>query len=79
VQESEFMANFVPIDEALSQSKYTSAHIRYLIRHNLVDGKKVSVIWFVDLESLIEYEKRMDEAGKSKFRPKTLDQIGEKI
>jgi hypothetical protein len=36
-------------------------------------GKKFGPIWTVDLESLKEYESRMDEIGTSKHRPKSLD------
>lgn len=67
------MAELIPIEEAAQHSKYTAIHIRYLIRKGLIAGKKVSVLWFVDLASLLDYEKKMDKMGKSKFRPKSLD------
>lgn len=67
------MGTLVLIRQALEHSKYTPDHIRYLIRHKLVVGQKVGAIWLVDLESLQAYERQMDEAGLTKFRPKTLD------
>lgn len=67
------MAQFILIKEAAEQSKYTADHIRYLIRHQLVIGKKLGPIWLVDLTSLQAYEQRMDEAGPAKHRPKSLD------
>lgn len=67
------MGTLVLIRQALEHSKYTPDHIRYLIRHKLVVGQKVGAIWLVDLESLQEYERQMEEAGLTKFRPKTLD------
>jgi hypothetical protein len=67
------VGNLVLIRQALEHSNYTPDHIRYLIRHNLVTGQKIGAIWLVDLESLQEYERQMDEAGQAKFRPKTLD------
>lgn len=67
------MANLVLIQEALAYSKYTPDHIRYLLIHNHIQGKKVGGVWLVDLESLQAYEQKMKEAGTSKFRPKSLD------
>lgn len=67
------MADYIPISEALKHTKYSHMHVRYLIKHKLIAGKKFGNIWSVDLDSLLEYEKQMDEAGKSKHRPKSLD------
>ena len=69
------MAQFILIKEAAEQSKYTADHIRYLIRHKLVVGKKLGPIWLVDPESLHDYEQRMDKAGPSKHRPKSLEPL----
>jgi hypothetical protein len=68
------MENFLPVEDAAKQSTYSAGHIRYLIRHNLVQGKKISVLWLVDVDSLKEYESKMTAAGTAKFRPKSLDQ-----
>ncbi len=67
------MANLVLVKEATEHSDYTPDHIRYLLSQGLVQGKKVGWIWLVDLDSLIEYEQKMKEAGTAKFRPKSLD------
>jgi hypothetical protein len=67
------MADFIPIRDALAHTKYSADHIRYLIKHKSVLGKKFGPIWTVDIESLKEYEQRMDEVGKAKHRPKSLD------
>ena len=71
------MPNFVMVKEAQEQSSYTGDHIRLLIRQNIIAGKKVGGIWLVDLDGLLEYEKRMAEAGKAKHRPKYLDKPSE--
>ncbi len=68
------MAELIPIEEAAKNSKYSTSHIRYLIKHKLIEGKKISVLWLVDPDSLLEYEKKMDVLGKSKHRPKSLDE-----
>ncbi len=67
------MADYIPISEALKHTKYSHMHVRYLIKHSLIAGRKFGNIWSVDLDSLLEYEKQMDESGTSKFRPKSLD------
>ncbi|MCB0094163.1 MAG: hypothetical protein KDE46_00530 [Caldilineaceae bacterium] len=67
------MTNLVLIKEALEHTSYSADHIRHLLVTNAVDGKKVGWIWMVNLESLIEYEQKMKEAGPAKYRPKSLD------
>lgn len=68
------MAELIPIEEAAKHSKYSASHVRYLIKHKLIEGKKVSVLWLVDPDSLLDYEKKMDKLGKAKHRPKSLDE-----
>ena len=68
------MANTVLIQEALTYSEYTPDHIRYLLIHKYIQGKKVGGVWLVDLESLQTYEQKMKDAGTAKFRPKSLDE-----
>jgi hypothetical protein len=67
------MATFVLIKEALEHTDYTAEHLRYLLTHKLIRGKKIGGTWLVDLDSLQAYEQRMKAAGTSKFRPKSLD------
>ncbi len=68
------MAELIPIRDALPHTSYSGEHIRHLIRNKLVPGKKVATIWLVDLDSLKEYEQKMQELGKAKHRPKSLDE-----
>jgi hypothetical protein len=60
------MANLVLLAEALPHTTYTPEHITWLLRHKRIDGKKVGGTWLVDLDSLKEYEQRMDELGSKK-------------
>jgi hypothetical protein len=71
--EVDAVANFMLIKEALQYTDYTAEHLRYLLTHTLITGKKIGGVWLVDLDSLKAYEQRMKEAGLSKFRPKSLD------
>ena len=66
------MADFIPISDAVMHTKYSADHIRYLVRHKLVSGRKLGPLWLVDLANLQEYEKEMDKIGKAKHRPKSL-------
>jgi hypothetical protein len=63
------MANLVLISEILSETAYTDEHIRYLLRKELVKGRKQGGIWLVDLNDLKRYEREMSELGTKKFNP----------
>ena len=63
------MADLVLIAEAVGQTSYTREHIALLVRQGKVNGRKVRGIWLVELESLKEYEARMNELGSQKFNP----------
>jgi hypothetical protein len=64
------MANWILIAEAVEQTSYTRDHIGLLIRQGKVTGRKAGGVWLVDLDSLKEYERRMEELGDKKFTPK---------
>ena len=64
------MANLVLVSEAAKSSNYTEAHIRLLLRENLISGKKQRGIWLVNIKSLRAYEKKMGDAGSDKYAPK---------
>jgi hypothetical protein len=61
--------NLVLIEQAAQESEYHPNHIRYLVRKGFIKGDKHGGIWLVDLDSLKEYEKRMNEEGTKKFDP----------
>jgi hypothetical protein len=63
------MANLVLVTQAARESEYTGHHIRHLIRHKLVNGKKEGGIWLVDLDDLKRYEQAMRALGAQKFDP----------
>jgi hypothetical protein len=61
---------WVTIGEAATQSRFSYAHISYLVRHQKIKGRKSGSVWLVDLESLHEYEKTVEELGTKKHTPK---------
>lgn len=64
------MENYVSIREATTQSSFSYAHVSYLVRHEKINGRKSGNVWLVDLESLKEYERDMQELGSKKHGPK---------
>lgn len=63
------MANLVLIEQAVKESSYDRTYISYLARKGFIKGEKHGGTWLIDLESLKEYEKEMQEAGTKKFDP----------
>jgi hypothetical protein len=61
------MGTLVSVSKAAELSQYITAHVRQLIRKQLVNGEKQGGIWLVELESLLAYKQEMDEAGPKKF------------
>ena len=68
------LINWVSIAEASTQSSFSYPHISYLVRHAKINGRKSGNIWLVDLESLKEYERGMQELGSKKHSPKPISQ-----
>lgn len=63
------MATLVSVARAAELTDYTTAHVRQLLRKQMIKGEKQGGIWLVELESLLAHKKDMDEAGPSKFDP----------
>lgn len=63
------MSNLVLIEQAAQQSTYDKNYIGYLARKAFIKAEKHGGIWLVDLDSLKEYEARMQEEGAKKFDP----------
>jgi hypothetical protein len=63
------VANPVLIDQALKESSYDRNHIAYLARRGLIKGEKHGGVWLIDLDSLKEYEAKMQAEGVKKYGP----------
>lgn len=63
------MGTLVSVSRAAELTEYTTAHVRQLLRKQLIKGEKQGGIWLVELESLLAYKKAVNEAGLSKFDP----------
>lgn len=64
------MESLVTIREAVPQSTLSYQQISNLARKGKIKGRKSGSIWLIDLESLKEYEKLMEELGPKKHNPK---------
>ena len=60
---------FVTIAEAASQSIYTHEHIAHLVRTAKINGRKSGNMWLVDMDSLRQYESKMEALGPHKHNP----------
>lgn len=63
------MSNLVLIEQAAQQSTYDRNYIRYLARKGFIESEKHGGIWLVNLDSLKEYEARMQNEGSKKYDP----------
>lgn len=64
------MAKLVTIGEALQYSSYKHEHIALLLRQGKIEGRKSGSVWLVDLDSLTEYEQKMQALGTKKHTPR---------
>ncbi len=64
------MDSWVTVSEAALLSIYSREHISYLIRKGLVNAQRRGAIWLVDMESLKQYEEKMQSLGPAKHTPK---------
>jgi len=60
---------YVSVEEASDISDYAIQYIRRCLRQGKIRGVKKSKVWWVELESLREYKRTMDELGNEKFSP----------
>lgn len=63
------MATLISVSRAAELTAYTTAHIRQMLRKQVIKGEKQGGIWLVEQESVLAHKKAMDEAGPSKFDP----------
>ncbi len=47
--------DWITIQDACNITGYNAEYIRRLIRHGKLKAKKVSIVWIVDKDSLLEY------------------------
>ena len=63
------MPNLVLIEQAARESIYDKNYIGYLARKGFIRAEKHGGTWLVELDSLKEYETRMQEEGTKKYDP----------
>jgi hypothetical protein len=66
------MERWITLAEAVELSGYDPVHLRRLLRSGEIAGKKISIVWLVDRQSLQQYMDWIRERG-SKGRPRIGD------
>lgn len=61
---------WLSIDEAAKLSGYHPEYIRRLVRDGEIKGRKFSIVWQVDRESLSEYLKNAKSKDDKRYTPK---------
>jgi excisionase family DNA binding protein len=63
-------ATYITIGEASKLTGYNPEHLRRLLRSGELDGKKLSILWLVNRESLTAYIARGQKSGDKRHGPK---------
>jgi excisionase family DNA binding protein len=59
---------WLTVNEAAQLSGYDPEHIRRLIREEEIEARKISIVWVVNRQSLLEYLKKAQTWGKKRGR-----------
>lgn len=62
--------DWITVQDAAKLSGYHPEYIRRLIRDNAIKAQKVSVIWFIDRESLQNYIDKAKNSEDGRYSPK---------
>jgi excisionase family DNA binding protein len=60
---------WITTKEAAELTRYHPTHIRWLIREDRIEGRKLGRDWLIDRESLEEYARNMKSLGPAKHDP----------
>ena len=60
---------YVSVEEAAEITGYDPEYIRRLLRQKKINAEKKGTMWWIDVESLKEYKKQMDNLGTDKYFP----------
>ena len=62
--------NWITTQEAAELSGYHPDHLRRLIRAGDIEGRKVSIVWLIKRQSLLDYIDRAEHSGDKRRGPK---------
>jgi excisionase family DNA binding protein len=60
---------WITTSEAAELTGYSPHYVRRLMRKSRVAAKKWGNTWMIDKQSLLDYKRRMDSLGRTKYRP----------
>ncbi len=64
---------WLTVNEAANLSGYNADHLRELIRDGKINARKFSIVWMVDLESLLAYKAKAQASGEKRGRKPRID------
>ena len=62
--------DWITTQEAAKVSGYHPDHLRRLIRAGDIEGRKVSIVWLIRRQSLLDYIDRAEHSGDKRRGPK---------
>lgn len=62
--------DWITTQEAAELSGYHPEHLRRLIKQGYIKARKVSIVWLIDRQSLLEYIAQAKESGDKRRGPK---------
>lgn len=62
--------DWITTQEAAELSGYHPDHLRRLIRASDIEGRKVSIVWLIRRQSLLDYIARAEKSGDKRRGPK---------
>ena len=62
--------DWITTQEAAELSGYHPDHLRRLIRAGDIEGRKVSIVWLIKQQSLLQYIDRAERSGDKRRGPK---------
>lgn len=66
-------AGWLTIREAVEKTGYSATYLRHLARRGIIRGARVGRDWFVNLEAVLDYRRKMETLGAGKHNPWRVD------
>lgn len=66
-------AGWLTIQEAAEESGYSATYLRYLARRGIIQAARAGRDWFVNLEAVLDYRRKMNTLGVEKHNPWRVD------
>lgn len=68
---SDISDDWLTVEQAAELSGYHPVYLRGVIRSGQIQAKKISFMWFINRQSLIEYISQAEQSGDKRRGPKS--------